>query len=150
MENIEQGSIRNTHIISSINRNEIQWRHPTKLPFVHIWKIGCDLTLLYPQFINIVCTCVFINKSIFDIPILNIKAASGIFSSFKGVGGSRPKFSVYFVLIYVIALSLFFSKWGHTLLDYRYFWFYCHLREMSKWQKFKLGPPEKSRKINIS
>ena len=47
----------------------------------------------------------------------------------KGIGGSRPKISITFILIYVIALSFFFLKWGHTLLNYRYFRFYVHLRE---------------------
>ena len=48
----------------------------------------------------------------------------------KGIGGGPgPKIYISFILIYVIALSFFFPKWGHTLLNYRYFWFYVHFRE---------------------
>ena len=48
----------------------------------------------------------------------------------KGIGGDTgPKFYISFILIYVIALSFFFPKWGHTLHKYRYFWFYDHLGE---------------------
>ena len=36
-------------------------------------------------------------------------------------GGPGPKIYISFILIYVIALSFFFPKWGHTLLNYRYF-----------------------------
>ena len=43
--------------------------------------------------------------------------------------GPGSKIYISFILIYVIALSFFFPKWGHTLLNYRYFWFYVHLRE---------------------
>ena len=41
-------------------------------------------------------------------------------------GGPGKKISISFILIYVIALSFFFPKWGHTLLNYCYFWFYVH------------------------
>ena len=44
-------------------------------------------------------------------------------------GSPGPKIYISFRLIYVIALSFFFPKWGHTLLNYRYFLFYVHLRE---------------------
>ena len=49
---------------------------------------------------------------------------------YKGYrGGPGQKIYISFILIYIIALSFFFPKWGHTLLNYRYFWFYVHLRE---------------------
>ena len=34
-----------------------------------------------------------------------------------------------FILIYVIALSFFFPKWGHMFLNYQNFSFYKHLNE---------------------
>ena len=40
----------------------------------------------------------------------------------KGMGGGcRPKIQISFILMYVIALSFFFPKWGNTLLKYRSF-----------------------------
>ena len=46
------------------------------------------------------------------------------------VWGLGPKIYISFILIYVIALSFFFSKWGYTLLNYLYFWFYVYLHEL--------------------
>ena len=36
----------------------------------------------------------------------------------RAYGRSRPKKSNSYVLLYVIALTLFFQKWGHTLIKY--------------------------------
>ena len=46
-----------------------------------------------------------------------------------GGGGEGQKKLFLFILIYVIALSFFFPKWGHTFLNYQNFAFYEHLRE---------------------
>ena len=52
------------------------------------------------------------------------------FCAFKGIGGgSRPKKLFLFILIYVIALSFFFPKWGHMFLNYQVFSFYGCLSE---------------------
>ena len=72
------------------------------------------------------------NKKAFDIdPVVSFFWVEGFaYWQFKGIeGGPGPKIYISFILIYVIALSFFFPKWGHTLLNYCYFWFYVHLRE---------------------
>ena len=45
--------------------------------------------------------------------------------------GIHPKKQILFILIYVVALSFFFPKWGHMSLNYRNFLFYKHLPEGS-------------------
>ena len=49
----------------------------------------------------------------------------------------RPKKLFLFILIYVISLSFFFPKWGHTFLTYQNFSFYECLSEgnSSKYRK---------------
>ena len=42
----------------------------------------------------------------------------------KGIGGSRQTKIFLFIFTYVIALSFFFTKWGHKFLNYQNFSFY--------------------------
>ena len=46
-----------------------------------------------------------------------------------GIGGPAKNIKILLILMYVVALSFFLPKWGHTLLNYRYFQFYVHLRD---------------------
>ena len=60
---------------------------------------------------------------------LHRKSQFDMFTLKRYRGGSRQKFSISFVLTYFMALSFFFSKLGHSFLNYRHFWFYLHLSE---------------------
>ena len=58
--------------------------------------------------------------------------------------GPSKKNSMSFILMYAVTLSFFFPKWGHTLLNQCYFWFYDHLCEDAFFIKGKVYKKSKS------
>ena len=59
--------------------------------------------------------------------LLSVGTLKTVKDHIKGMGVQTKK-SILLILVYVVAPSFFFPKWGHMSLNYRYVLFYEYLR----------------------
>ena len=85
--------------------------------------VMCSYWLYWFYIVYLACAFLHQNSSDPDfVDLLFPNYCFGKWSDFiKGIGGgSRPKKLFLLILIYIIAPSFFFPKWGHTLFNSRY------------------------------